>query len=213
MTAQIPDTYRYENKVYDIVAMTNPLGFDPKNYGLEPHSSSTACWRGYWCEYAIKNGKLIMERLLLFNADGNYPDFNGVPVSPQGYEEIEYIEMFDEEEKLQRETVPANFGHRTYEVNMEMNYTGKIVLGDEFLNEFYIHMGFQRPWAYKDLKEFEFKDGELVSVTDHSEFAEKLREQILNDPEGFEKDLRGNIPAYIDESFSLDASVKAWWID
>ena len=67
MTAQIPDTYRYKSKVYDIVAMTNPMGFDPKDYGLEPHSSCTACWRGYWCEYVIKYGKLIMERLLLYN--------------------------------------------------------------------------------------------------------------------------------------------------
>ena len=39
MTAQIPDTYRYKKKVYDIVAMTNPMGFNPRNYGLEPHSS------------------------------------------------------------------------------------------------------------------------------------------------------------------------------
>ena len=88
MTAQIPDTYRYKSKVYDIVAMTNPMGFDPRDYGLEPHSSCTACWRGYWCEYAIKYGKLIMERLLLYNKDGNYPDFNGVHVSPQEYKEM-----------------------------------------------------------------------------------------------------------------------------
>ena len=119
MTAQIPDTYRYKSKVYEIVAMTNPIGFDPRNYGLEPHSSCTACWRGYWCEYAIKYGKLIMERLLLYNQDGNYPDFNGVHVSPQEYKEIEYREAFDEGEKLKKKTIPYNWGHRTYNVNMK----------------------------------------------------------------------------------------------
>lgn len=213
MTAQIPDKYRYENKEYAIVAMTKPMEFDPKNYGLEPHSSSTACWRGYWCEYAIKNGRLVLERLLLFNADNNYPDFNGVAVSPQEYKEIEYFNFCDEEEKHQTKTIPANDGHRTYEANMEMKYTGKILLGDEFLNDYYIHMGFQEPWAYKDLKEFEFDNGELIAITDHSEYAEKMREQILRDPEVFERAQGGNIVDYIDRSFSLDASVKAWWIE
>ncbi|MBR0342452.1 MAG: hypothetical protein IJH64_09495 [Oscillospiraceae bacterium] len=212
MTAQIPDTYRYKSKVYEIVAMTNPMGFDPRDYGLEPHSSCTACWRGYWCEYVIKYGKLIMERLLLYNQDGNYPDFNGVHVSPQEYKEIEYRESFDEGEKLKKKTIPDNWGHRTYNANMKMDYTGKIVLGKGFLDEFYIHMGFQRPWAYKDLKEFDFKDGKLISVTDHSAFAEKLREKIREDPEGFDHTLRRTIPTFIDESFSLDAAIKAWWI-
>ena len=212
MTAQIPDTYRYKSKVYDIVAMTNPMGFDPRDYGLEPHSSCTACWRGYWCEYVIKYGKLIMERLLLFNQDDNYPDFNGVHVSPQEYKEIEYREFFDEGGKIKKKTIPDNWGHRTYNANMKMDYTGKIVLGKGFLDEFYIHMGFQRPWAYNDLKEFDFKDGKLISVTDHSAFAEKLREKIREDPEEFDHTLRRTIPTFIDESFSLDAAIKAWWI-
>ena len=212
MTAQISDKYRYEDKVYSVVAMSNPIGFDPQNYGLEPHPSSSACWRGYWCEYAIKDEKLILEKLLMFNEDDNYPDFNGIKVSPQEYEEVKYY-TFDKGKKVyHKEMEPANDGHRTYEANMELNYTGKIVLGDEFMRDYYIHMGFQRPWAYKVLKEFDFVDGKLKGIIDHSNVAKELREMIERDPEGFSKMLRSNIPAFIEDSFSLDASIKAWWI-
>lgn len=210
MTAQIPDTYTYDGKKYDIVAMNNPIGFDPKDYGLEPHSSSTACWRGYWCEYAIKNGRLVLEKLLLYNSDGNYPPFNGINVLPQEFEEQECWSLDEEEPHM--ETFPKNDGHRTYEVNMKINYTGKIVLGDEFMREFYIHMGFQRPWAYKVLKEFDFVNGKLTSIIDHSEMARELRKRIQEDPEAFEKNMRWNIPVFIEESFSLDFADKAWWI-
>lgn len=73
-------------------------------------------------------------------------------------------------------------------------------------------MGFQRPWAYKVLKEFDFVDGKLTSIIDHSDTAREMRKRIKEDPEAFEKHLRWNIPAFIDESFSLDIADKAWWI-
>lgn len=112
MTAQIPDTYTYDGKEYNIVAMSSHIGFNPKDYGLEPQASSTACWRGYWCEYAIKNGRLVLERLFLFNADDNYPDFNGISVLPQEYEECEC--WTPGENDVHVESVPKYLGHRVY---------------------------------------------------------------------------------------------------
>ena len=55
MTAQIGDIYKYKKKEFTVVALSSVMLFDPKNYGMEPHASSTACWRGYWCEYAIED--------------------------------------------------------------------------------------------------------------------------------------------------------------
>ena len=177
MTAQIPDKFRYEGKDYDVLSYTGPIAFDPMEHGLYPDSSSTACWRGYWCEYVVKNGRLVMERLLLHNSHGYYPDLDGVSVSPLEYEEVEYMTLGGE--IIQKKIVQAHMGHRTYEANMELDYTGAIVLAADFMPEYYIHMGFQRPWAFKDVKELEFEHGKLVRVTDQSEEAEKAREDLF----------------------------------
>lgn len=210
MTAQISDKYRYEDKVYSVVAMSNPIGFDPKDYGLEPQASCSACWRGYWCEYAIKNGRIVLEKLLIYNAEDNYPEFNGVSALPLEYEDAECWTFGEDKPKIK--SFPINFGHRTYETNMEINYTGKIVLGDDFIQDYYIHMGFQRSWAYKILKEFDFVDGKLTGIIDHSKVAKELREMIKRDPEGFDIMLHSNIESFVNDSFSLDTNIKAWWI-
>ena len=212
MTAQIPDKYKYMRKNYSIVAMSDPIGFDPADYGLEPHMSSTACWRGYWCEYHIKNGKLILEKLLMYNSDNNYPDLNGIQVSPQKYKKSRCISSDDTDNKVRTEMIPVNFGHRTYLVNMEMNYTGKIVLGAEFMKKYYVHMGFQYPWAYKELKEFDFEDGALVKIIDHSDVAEMIRKKVDEDPDVFKEMMDDLDPDFISRSFSLDTDIKAWWL-
>ena len=210
MTAQITDSFFFENNDYSLVALSAPIGFEPKDYGLEAYASSTACWRGYWCDYAVEEKKLFLERLYLYNAEGNYPDFNGVAVSPQKYEKVAYTEGFDPEIKY--DLFPENFGHRTYEAHMPMKYTGRILLGDGFLRDYYIHMGFQRAWAYEKLIELVFEDGIIKEVNDHSHVAAELRDMIQRDPKKFEELMHANIPAFVEDSFSLDYKAKAWWI-
>jgi len=98
-------------------------------------------------------------------------------------------------------------------VNLAMKYTGQIVVGAGFLLEYYLHMGYQRAWAYKILLEFVFKEGKLIETIDHSSMADKLRTEINEDPKGFMDKIRGNIGHYVDESFSLDFASKCWWLE
>lgn len=196
MTAQIPDTFRYRNQKYDIIAMIDSIGFNPRSYGLQPHSSSTACWRGYWCEYAIENGKLILERLYMYNEDNYYPDLNGVSVLPREDEHGRPL---------------GRFGHRIYVPHMEIYYTGKLILGNDFLPEFYIHMGFQRPWAFKELLEFDFVNGQLEKVIDHSDKAEFVRKKILDNPEEYDELLYSSMFGFVEDDFSLDEDEIANW--
>lgn len=67
MTAQMSDYFKIDNKDYAIVALSVTLQFNPKDYGLQPHVSSTACWRGYWCDYGIENNKFVLKNLYLYN--------------------------------------------------------------------------------------------------------------------------------------------------
>jgi len=51
----------------------------------------------------------------------------------------------------------------------------------------------------------------LIEKNDQSDVAEQIRKKIKNEQK-FEKRLRRNIPRFVDESFSLDYGIKAWWL-
>jgi hypothetical protein len=63
MTAQIPDTVRYENANYSIAGIDGEGLFDPWEHGMQPISWSTACWHGFTNSYAIENGQLFLTSL------------------------------------------------------------------------------------------------------------------------------------------------------
>lgn len=83
MTAQIGDIYKLNDKEYEVVALSKPMLFNPKKYGLEPHMLHTGCRRGYCCVYEIKDNRLFLEKLYIHNDSNNYPPIMGVSVSPE----------------------------------------------------------------------------------------------------------------------------------
>ena len=211
MTAQIGDIYRYNNMEYSIVAMSSPMIFDPRDYGLTPVWATTACWNGYWCEYSIEeNSSLLLKNLFIHNQDDQYPPINGVSVSPPEY--VNRV-VFSLERGWETITTYNYDGPRVYrEVNLPIPYSGRILVGNDFIPDYYIHMGYQRSWAYKTLLEFVFEEGLLIERNDYSETAKKQREMI----EVAERDPahpdHGNLSEFIADSFSLDYHEKAWWI-
>lgn len=207
MTAQIGDIYKYKKKEFTVVALSSVMLFDPKNYGMEPHASSTACWRGYWCEYAIEEFELLLKDLYLYNSDDKYPPLNGVEVSLPEFKEYKC-------QGGKKIIMKAHFGHRVYkDVNIPIPYTGKILLGDGFMREYYIHMGFQRGWAYKKLIELVFEEGILLECNDLSHIAKAQREAMVQgniNPQRPDVDI---LSKFVDDSFSLDYADKAWWME
>ena len=207
MTAQIGDIYKYKKKEFTVVALSSVMLFDPKNYGMEPHASSTACWRGYWCEYAIEDDELLLKDLYLYNSDDKYPPLNGVEVSLPEFKEYKC-------QGGKKIIMKAHFGHRVYkDVNIPIPYTGKILLGDGFTREYYIHMGFQRGWAYKKLIELVFEEGILLECNDLSHIAKAQREAMVQgniNPQRPDVDI---LSKFVDDSFSLDYADKAWWME
>lgn len=206
MTAQIGDIYKYQKKEYTIVALSDANPFDPKDFGLEPHAISTACWRGYWCEYEIENDELLLKNQYLFNSDDKYPPINGVEVSPPEFEEYKC-------NGGKKVTMKAHFGHRVYrDINMPISYTGKILMGDGFMQEYYIHLGIQRSWAYKKLIELVFEEGILLECNDLSHIAKAQREAMKKQKENSNDPDLDDYLEFAGGRFSFDYKDKAWWI-
>lgn len=193
MTAQIGDKYTFNGENYTIVAMSESVRFNPRQFGIMPASACTACWAGYWCCYNVTEDGLFLNDLYINSFDNTYPPINDVLplVDERSGEYVDYM------------------GHHVYkDLNLKVKYTGKILLGGNFISRYYIHMGFQRAWAYEELKELVFEDGTLVEVNDQSHIAAEIREK-LNGNKDFPSH---SVKDFVDDSFSLDYKKKAWWL-
>ena len=156
MTAQVGDSFIYKGDDYSIVAISEPIQFNPLDYGIKPVACCTACWNGYWCDYHISKEGIILENLYINAKDNYYPEINNVSPEREGKKSFLYM------------------GHHLYKnINIFMEYTGKILIGKDFINEYYIHMGYQRAWVYEVLEEVIFDKGKLIKTVDHSEMAKK----------------------------------------
>ena len=195
MTAQVGDSFIYKGDDYSIGAISEPIQFNPLEYGIKPVACCTACWNGYWCDYHISKEGIILENLYINAKDNYYPEINNVSPEREGKKSFLYM------------------GHHLYKnINIFMEYTGKILIGKDFINEYYIHMGYQRAWAYEVLEEVIFDKGKLIKTVDHSEMAKKLRLDLENKAERFQK-TNDNLRLFVEESFSLEMKDKAWWIE
>lgn len=189
MTAQIPDEYIVSRKPYSLIAMSNDIEFNPRDFGIEPVAMHSGCWRGYFCKYRINKKGLFLDELNI-NSNAPLPTIDGI--EPQIYSQYDNV-----------------CSGRYKRLKRKIDYTGSIVLGTGFLDQYYIHMGFQRAWAYEKVIEVVFEKGNVVKIIDHSEKVNEIREAIDSG-----KDLVGRsyISKFISDSFSLDAKVKAWWL-
>lgn len=213
MTAQRSDCYKYKGKEYSLVAISKALDFNPMNYGLIPSGRCTACWRGYWCDFEVKDSGLELQNLYINTKDQVYPDFQGVKVSPIEYVDCTCLRFVDGKAIEEPSKTEKHMGHREYkDIGLFINYTGKILVGNNFIRKYYIHMGFQRAYAYEKLIEFEFEEGKLINIVDHSRMAKKMRDELDATCSDLAHPDFDSIPKFVIDSFSTEYSVKAWWL-
>ena len=178
MTGQWPDEFRYQGIRYDLVGMSGSGLYTPMDFGMAPFSSCTACWRGYILRFDCVDDALILDGM-----DINIREpatINGV--EPQvGQEHFKYTY--------------SNIGLKTH-------YTGTILLAKDFIQKIYVHMGFQRPMAYRTVIELAIDDGNILEVRDLSARMAEMRKQ---DPtRGAHPKRPDDIEGWIEKTFSLD---------
>lgn len=186
MTAQIMDKIFYSDDEYSIIAIENDWPFEPLNYGLQPKATSTACYRGYYCEYSFLENHLALSKLCIGFDIEKKPIFMGIDAKKSKYYKFNGFWEYSA-------------------INMPIDYSGGIVIGREFIREFYVHMGFHRPHCFKYVIELYIKKGKIDKSIDHSKRMDEVRQLIRSNKESASKfSLHdGNIEQFVEDSFSL----------
>lgn len=188
MTAQISDQFTYQRRNHEVVAIERGELFKPEDHGFQPVMLNTACWRGYYCRYAIPKDRLVLATLNIgLDPESPPPAWLGIIPKKEGLFKTDHAWEYPD-------------------LNLPLPYTGGIVIGREFIREFYVHMGFHRPHCYRYVIELAFREGRLINATDHSETMEAIREKIR----AFGDNGRGNISEFIEDAFSLSFE-KKWF--
>ncbi len=156
MTAQIPDMIIWKEEKYEILGYEGGEKgielFNPKKFGLSPQFIHTACGRGFYCTYKIVSDVLYLDTLCVKDEHGNYPTINGIDASPG-----------------------EDFAYEYRHINLPIQYSGLIRIGTDFLREYYVHMGFQKPSAYGIVWDIEFSEGKIIDTKDISEKVKEIR--------------------------------------
>lgn len=191
MTAQFQDIIRYQGEDYNLVGMSEEGLFEPEQYGMQPVSTCTACWRGYIAIYAVDDRKLLLSELLvnLNPFDEKAPNASAAPL----LNNVDPVKMTDEH---------GLFEYDYRNINLPLPYTGGLLIAIGFIDELYVHMGFHPAWKYKQVHELIFEDGQLVSEADVSKKMKDVREKMKTVQARPERENAEDIMAWIKKCFS-----------
>jgi len=203
MTAQISDSLFYRDERYSIAGLNGDGLFDPAHIGLKTRMISTACRRGFVCDYSLRDRRLILTRLTVgFRPEdlqraerGDGPVLFGL--TPKR-DECKCWDCCTEEDS----TYWSDFYYDG--LSIPLKYTGGVLIGADFIDEMYIHMGFHPAYKYSRVHELLFESGQLVKASDLTSEMAKFREDIANRPlQPTDPTNKREIMEWIDRAFSL----------
>ena len=160
-------------------------------HGITPGGISSACWRGYYCTYAVNGDRLLLQDLHmgLTEEDAGLAQ-NGAGPAIQGI-----LPRYDDQEYC--------WGYSP--LQMPIGFTGGLLLGRDFIRELYVHMGFHPAWKYRQVYELVFQDGHLLASDDRTAQLEESRSHLKPaDLKPGRSSTKGDIADWIDRTFSLD---------
>lgn len=178
MTAQISDTFLFNGERYSMIGFKGGGLASPEQFGMTPVEIHTACCRGFYATYDLTDEALYLQKLTLREAKGNYLPINGV-----------------EPDKAEYQTSYSG-------LNVVVPFTGEIRLAKDFIDKFYIHMGYQKPTAFKTVLDITLNNGKVENINDRSSEMEMKRGAFKKHYDS------GNMYHAIEEAFSLDMELE-----
>ncbi|MFX1279084.1 MAG: hypothetical protein ACFFA3_06680 [Promethearchaeota archaeon] len=176
----MPDEFKLNNEIFSLIGLKGEGLFSPEDFGITPYFNCTACWRGYVMKYIISEDQLVLDEMRV-NVD-DPPKINDIEPMKEG----------------------DLFKYKYKNLNLKPFFTGKLLLAKDFIDSMYVHMGFQRPIAFKTVVEIHVKNGDINLFKDISKEIEKER---YRDPSKGAQPIsksKDDIEKWIEETFSLE---------
>ena len=178
MTAQLPDTFLFGGERFSLIGMTEGVLATPEQFGMEPIMIHTGCYRGFYATYELTEEALYLRELTLREKNEEY-----LPIG-----------------KIQPEK--ENFQASYRGLSEVIPFSGKIRLARDFIEELYIHMGYQKATSFQSVLDVTLKEGSVVEIVDRSKEMERKRGAFKKHFES------GDRLRKIDDSFSLDMGLE-----
>lgn len=178
MTGQVSDVLYYKKTEYSIVGVSGGELPSPYTFGMTTYSATTACWRGFQLAFRVEDS-LILDGLWLNTKEPK--DINGQKATKS----------------------PSFFDYYYEDIGYFWNFTGSITIAKDFLQNMYIHMGFQEAVAFETVLKLTFKEGKLTKVTDLSKFYLEKRENKDYEREPLDPTNKDSTKEWIKERFNL----------
>lgn len=168
MTAQFSDTLKYEEKDYEIAAISGDGLFDPAQYKMKPISQCSACWRGFVTRYQVANEELHLIALSISLTDDDWRTEEKFPkVQAPIIGGYKAIDMSVEQWSL--------FEYYYTNMRLPIPFTGGLLLARDIINDLHVHMGFDPAWKYRTVYELLFEEGRLTKSINVSEKMAEIR--------------------------------------
>ena len=192
MTAQVSDVVKYRGEEMSLVAFSAGEPFAPTEHGYRPVMASTACYRGYVCEYEVAGDQLLLSKLNISHQGGNVPA--SARLRPPALNGVEA-----------ETSKSSHFGHWVFkQIDLPLSYTGGLIVARGFIRPLYVHMGFHPAWKYEEVHELLFDSGTLVGEGNQSERMAELRARMTAGQASRGELSSGEVATWIAESFSRD---------
>jgi len=181
MTAQISDTFIYKGEDYSMIGSTAGKLVTPEDFGMKADMLHTACYAGYYSTFELTDEELILKKMTINVVGGDALPIDGIMPEGEGSEG----------------------GPRQYKgLKYKVGFTGRIRLAKDFIDDYYIHMGYQKPTAFKTVYDITLENGRVVKMKDRSDDMEKKRGEFKKYYES------GNLAKTIEDAFSLDMEIE-----
>jgi hypothetical protein len=205
MTGQMPDKFLYKGEFYDLIGIKGEGLYTPEDFGMEPHSTCTACWRGYLNHYQCSEKEFTLEKMLVNTKDP--PEINGV--KPAISDRKAALERASKSEEYDQEAWDQAMFEAIYtNLHLKTKFSGTVLLGKDFIDGMYVHMGFQRPISYQTVIKFHIEEGTVVKVENISEKIKEIREANPDKDAAPDGNQSGDsIGSWIEKSFSRDTDL------
>jgi hypothetical protein len=160
MTAQISDSFLFQDQRFSVVGVNGGNLFHPAEYGMQPLPRITSCWRGYVCTYTTLYNKLLLDTLQT-NLAQEGPLINTI---------------------LPEFSINGTFNNIYHDLDLRIDFTGGMLIANGFIQALYVHMGFHPGWKYATVFELVFSQGYLLEAKDVSRQMAELRDRMTRQP-------------------------------